>query len=439
MTILETYRKVLSGEVTQKLFLEQTRKNKTCAQWINPLLSYEDTVRILKNKGILTENWDTNDTGNLVKDKKITSINPAINFSTFHNAEETEVEPEKYHGIGNDSGRDNKPMHDDEIVREDQEGYQAALQDIKSQIENLKHSEEGGPAQTDINQLIVASKLEFGLDDRDMDALKKTVNDWWNQELGATDGGMYEADQDYSEESDEVPGQSNPSDLNTIKSYLEKNGYNEVKIKKALEKLSTGDEPVYRAFTSITIAPDLVKNAVQRIYTNGKKANILHEAKQVLTADLVNFYEFDKGWKYEFHCMDHDKKNWKKAQKTALTNLSKNPNYYTLLLNGIDPNKKVKRTDIPVKVEKNNFVDKDNGMKPVKGYQNAKADANKSKKETVKAVKGVKEMTTTPKRAKGIKGVMEVPGKEKKVKLKEALAKLVQEVLKENPKKNSKK
>lgn len=434
MTILETYRKVLSGEVTQKLFLEQARKNKTCAQWINPLLSYEDTVRILKNKGVITENWDTDDNGNIVKNDKATRMNPAIKFNDYHNAEETEVGPVPFKGIGNDSGRDNRPIHDDTIVREDQEGYRTALADIKSQLEDLKSSKEGGPTQVDINQLIVASKGEYGLDDRDLDALKKVINDWWEQSLSAEDGGLYEDDM----ESDSTPAPSSPGDVQTVKEYLAKNGYNKEKIKEALVKLSQGDEPTYRAFTSITIAPDFIKNAIQRIYTNGKNMNILHEAKQVLTADLANFYEFDKGWKYEFHCMDHDKRNWKKAQKIALTNLSKNPNYYTLLLNGIDPNKKVKRTDIPVKVEKNNFIDKANGMKPVKGFANAKADANKAKKEEIKPVKGVKEMTTKPKRAKGIKAVMDIPGKEKKIKLKEAIANLVQEVLKED-KKNSKK
>lgn len=425
MTILEQYRKVLSGETTQRLFLEQVRKNKVCCQWVTPLLTYDDTVRILKNKGVLSESeqdYDIDENGNLVDNDKVTSINPVIKFADYHNAEKTEVEPEHFHGIGNDSGHDNQPM------REDKEGYEAALDDIKNQLKDMQTSKEGGPTATDINQLIVASKLEYGLDDRDLDALKKVINDWWNASFNktfTTDGGLYEG---------LIREAIDQKDIKTIKNYLLKNGYNQEKTDKGIQSLSKGDEPTYRAFTSITIAPDFVKNAIQRVYITGKKASILNEAKKVLTADLANYDEYTKGWKYEFHCQDHTKKNWKTAQQTALKNLAKNPNYYTLLLNGIDPNKKVKRTDLPIKVEKKNFVDKANGMKEVKGFGNAKASANKAKDESIKPVKGVKEMTQTPKRAKGVKGVMTVPGKEKKVRLKEEVEKIIKELLEEGKK-----
>lgn len=425
LTILEQYRKVLSGETTQRLFLEQVRKNKVCSQWITPLLTYDDTVRILKNKGVLTEaeeDYDIDDNGNLIDNDKVTSVNPVIKFADYHNAEKTPVEPEHFHGLGNDSGHDNHHMN------EDKEGYEAALDDIKNQLKDLQHDKEGGPTATDINQLIVASKLEYGLDDRDLDALKKVVTEWWDAQFNKTfssDGGLYEG---------LIREAIDQKDVDTVKTYLIKNGYNQEKTDKGIRDLSRGDEPTYRAFTSITVAPDFIKNAIQRIYVKGKRENILNEAKKVLTADLVNYEEYTKGWKYEFHCMPHDKQNWKKAQQIALANLAKNPNYYTLFLNGIDPNKKIKRTDLPVKVDKKNFVDKANGMKEVKGFGNAKASANKAKDEQIKPVKGVKEMTQKPKRAKGIKGIMTIPGKEKKIRLKETIENIVKELLAEGKK-----
>jgi hypothetical protein len=143
----------------------------------------------------------------------------------------------------------------------------------------------------------------------------------------------------------------------------------------------------------------------------------LNEAKKKkLTADEANPSELRMGIKVEMEHTDDPKK----AEKIALDHLAENPFYYTQLkLSGVDvkalPSKEKKA--VAKKKDEIELVDKANQMKTPKGFEKAKASANKAKKETNSGVKGVKELTHTAKRAKGVKGVMApTGGKMKKIK-----------------------
>ena len=115
------------------------------------------------------------------------------------------------------------------------------------------------------------------------------------------------------------------------------------------------------------------------------------------------------------------------SAKILLKNLNKVPNYYTMYdLSGVAGTKmgvmgNAKLEDYQMKpFSSDNLTDKAMGMKPVKGFERAKASANKAHKETNTGVAGVKEFTHASKRAKGIKGTMDMTGgKMKKVALKE--------------------
>jgi hypothetical protein len=96
--------------------------------------------------------------------------------------------------------------------------------------------------------------------------------------------------------------------------------------------------------------------------------------------------------------------------KKVNSNLSKQPRYYTQLsMAGWDAKKITpevkKRTDLPVEMDKkmSNTIDKLNKMESPKGIEKDKASANKAKKETVTAVKGVEELNFIAKKAAGIK------------------------------------
>ena len=115
-----------------------------------------------------------------------------------------------------------------------------------------------------------------------------------------------------------------------------------------------------------------------------------------------------------------------KAKKIALDHLAENPYYYTALkLAGVESPSapKVKppvafKKEVSAAVE---LVDKANAMKPVKGFEKAKASSNKAKKETNKVVKGVEELTHTAKSVRGLQKFAATGGKMKTVKtLKEA-------------------
>ncbi len=54
-TIQELYKKHISGEVTKSKFLYEARRDVNLSQFITNLTSYDDCIRILRNRGILTE------------------------------------------------------------------------------------------------------------------------------------------------------------------------------------------------------------------------------------------------------------------------------------------------------------------------------------------------------------------------------------------------
>ena len=133
------------------------------------------------------------------------------------------------------------------------------------------------------------------------------------------------------------------------------------------------------------------------------KVKTLKEAKEVMPSGKETYAKFEKevpanlqeiitGIKIEHDC--NPDKSYKDIVKLVVKNLKKQPNYYTnWKLSGIEGEEpkiegSVKSEDREMKFAKDdNTVDKAMGMKPVKGVEKAKASANKAKKETTKAEK----------------------------------------------------
>jgi hypothetical protein len=126
--------------------------------------------------------------------------------------------------------------------------------------------------------------------------------------------------------------------------------------------------------------------------------------------------------------------NIRKAQSKVLKNLKKDPAYYTNKIaeetvktfgeygsgkksGKYSTNKDAEAVKAEVKTPKDETPKKDkaNELKSVGKVE--KSNISKDKKPTM--AKKPKEMTQTPKKAKGIKKIMEMPGKEKKINLKE--------------------
>lgn len=151
-----------------------------------------------------------------------------------------------------------------------------------------------------------------------------------------------------------------------------------------------------------------------------EKTNYGH--KDMADVDMVNPYELRKGIRIEM--VDTD--DYEKAMDKAVKKLKKDPIYYSNLIAN-SKETKGKRADIPteIKDKKLNKVsdklkDKANEMSVSKkdaAKKNANDSLNKKEKASGKP-KGVKEMTMKSKSSKGMKS-MTVPGKEKKISLKE--------------------
>lgn len=154
--------------------------------------------------------------------------------------------------------------------------------------------------------------------------------------------------------------------------------------------------------------------------------------------DRVNVYEFESGMDYEMTNLGGlvDPETIKKAQKKVLANLKKDPAYYTNKLaadsvklvgewgSGKKPGKRntaksaeAVKAEVKTPKDETPVKDKSNEMKVAK--KDAKSNVRKDSKAKNPNNPGkVATMTQTPKKARGAK-MMAMPGKEKKVALKE--------------------
>lgn len=197
---------------------------------------------------------------------------------------------------------------------------------------------------------------------------------------------------------------------------------------------SRRDTSLSQFITNMTSYDDAVKILKNRgIITEAKKK------AEALTLDESNPYELRKGLDYELDlCYKASpakplpEDTTLKAQDKVLKNLAKDPNFYTKTLAGIKPDgdlasdselgEKSKRADVYYSLGKDNFIDKKNGVKEVSKLDKSNVKDTLGNKERAKNknAKGVKLMTIVPKKSKGVK-VMDMPGKEKKIKLKESI------------------
>jgi hypothetical protein len=141
----------------------------------------------------------------------------------------------------------------------------------------------------------------------------------------------------------------------------------------------------------------------------------------------ANYQEILTGIKIEHEATPE--KSYEDIVKVVVKKLKKQPNYYTnWKLSGVEGKEPeilgaVKPEDSQMKfVKDGNVVDKAMGMKPVKGIEKPKKDAD-AKKETIKAVGKIELMTLIAQTVRGIKK-MEGAGEKMKVvkkKLKESI------------------
>jgi hypothetical protein len=151
---------------------------------------------------------------------------------------------------------------------------------------------------------------------------------------------------------------------------------------------------------------------------NLSAAQSLNEAHDLTTAQIIdrlNVYEFKRGVDYEMSKLKVlDNISYEKVREKVAKKMAKDPlaYRYTQLANAKQIEKDDKRLSMkPVKGD--NFVDKDNGMKKIKGHADEKKNTSTPKTENKKGKpKGVKEMKGSKKKPALVKDVMKHETKE---------------------------
>ena len=196
------------------------------------------------------------------------------------------------------------------------------------------------------------------------------------------------------------------------------------------EKQMDHDEETYKRETGGYGDLSALKEGVT--YEEGRWKETTGKDQYARFADIdnVNFTTFLRAVAFEAAKQDEMSDDMLPAllEKVA-KKMRKDPNAYRELV--VANYAEIAKQDEPLKmkeVKPGNMVDKERGMKEVKGQEKPKADSAPKTENKKGKPQGVKEMGITPKKAPGIKSVMDMPGKEKVLDdLKESLKKSLKE------------
>ena len=331
-SIKQQYIDLKEGRMSQANFMRNLRM--TMPQYITNVTSFKDSVRILKNKGILTEAY--------------------ANEAPFYN----------YNGkklyVDNQSGEPDAPGGTVSLYDEDNNEYKGIISSIdregmiyvdEESIEPNRANDEAYPEDYDDSY-----PTDYG-----------NIDDY-------NDGEFWEA-KDGDDDDAEVLAMLD-------KIAAEKEGEEDV--------MAQYDESLNEA----------------KSWTNASGKDMYAQFKEI---DNLNGQEILIGIDQELEKNPELSKT--EAAKIVIKNLKKNPNYYTdfflagnkemneiptigKLIPGSDKMKALKTEA--------DLTDKDNGMKPVKGIEKAKASANKASKETNKPEGTISLMSLVAKTSKGV-------------------------------------
>ena len=364
MTTLELYRKHKAGDVSREKFLYEVRRDNNIP-WVLNTTSYDDAIKILKNKGIISEDNSTltKGVGKVVEPSSI-EMTEAPNTLTISQLTKLAAKA-------------------GQIVPD----AEADLNDLSGYGDNIP------------KEKVMSVLANYDIELADLKDIKPKKEKWLSMDDLMNRG--------YLEE-DESLEETSPQDAKAVEDAINTGKIDPEKVKAAAEKAEKGDS------TDLAL---LMLNAGRLFEAKkGKK-----KQPKELHIDVANPYEYRHGIQHELTEMDdYSAEALEKAKSKVLKNLAKDPLFYSTLLNQKQSPYKFKapETDKPGMQANADGTLKKGAGKVEKA--NVK-DTQGKKEEGSKHPKGVKEMTMTPKKAKGIKKTMAVPGKEKTIKLKEGI------------------
>jgi hypothetical protein len=374
-SIQNQYRDLKEGRMSQANFMRNLRM--TMPQYVTNVTSFNDSVRILKNKGIISE-------------IKVNEASSQVKLTKANQDKISSLTPEQKKKLGDDLTDAVADVNDKEFKTKAE--YAKAMKNAKASVYK-KHK------ITEADIYGIAGDPEKEADARAM-AIKRKKQDLEDDEL---DDLINKYDTEKQGEED-ILSQWDPLEEGIDNETAQDIAMNATSFEDAVNRL--WDEGV-----DMDIAREIAGQYHDEELYESKKGKSLHP-------NQIHPQELRMGIQVEMEHTDDPKK----AEKIALDHLAENPFYYTQLkLSGVDtkalPTKEKKA--IAKKKDETELVDKANQMKPVKGVEKIKASANKAHKETNKGVSGVQLMSLVAKSSRGVKKMDPTGEKSKKISVKE--------------------
>jgi hypothetical protein len=398
-SIQNQYIDLKEGRMSQHNFMRNLRMS--MPQYITNVTSFKDAVRILKNKAILNEAMGGNPIEDTIKSYLIKgySYTEAIKLTAAEEGMDEEVLMSQY------------PQDTVDIEGYEDEEDDEEFLDMIAKAKQEKEEEEGIKSGFGIQDPMEENQDYFPRDPREM---AQAIADEFGDELLSLSG-IEREKMAISHAYEKILNSGHPKAKiiarNLAFGYADEDWPMEY-ISTLNQKLKTPtpEIPMFKG------TRDALDNLSIR---EGKKKK---SSKKELHPNQINPSELRMGIKVELEHTDE----LDVAKKIALDHLAENPYYYTALkLAGVE-SPSAPKAKVPVAFKKEvsaavELVDKANAMKPVKGFEKAKASSNKAKKETNKVVKGVEELTHNAQSVRGLQKFAATGGKMKTIKtLKEA-------------------
>jgi hypothetical protein len=374
MTTIDLYRKHKAGKVSREKFLYEVRRDNNLP-FITNLTSYDDAVKILKNKGIVTEDEQKKQDANSAFIKK------------------ADVEKKIVDGLKN-------------------MGYQAYRDATMRMIRADKKLEKGGTLVVYIKQSRdsylknvsgeLSNTLSVDISYLDTETTKKFFGLVKNQTKKVKDLTDKEGqDIDLGNTMDDIPVDQS---VNKILDVVKKAEQKASQMSEVQTRQMTGDEDADWMGENLNESETKEAKAAEAVKAE-VKPKAVKETKKQLNADQVHPYEYRLGIQCELDKIgEYSDESLEKAKTIVLKNLSKDFNYYT-------NEKYAKQSPYTFKQTE---TDKPGMQAKADGY--LKKEAKKDEKANVKDNLGKKEAGTT--KPKGVKVMPDkgVTGNQKTIK-----------------------
>jgi hypothetical protein len=381
-SIVNQYRDLKEGKMSQANFMRNVRM--TLPHYVTNTTSYNDTIKILRNKGILTENI-------------IKQLEKGIEVEKEHTKDEVKAAKIAIDHLKED------PKYYTKLTKAGlEESHDANTQWIERFIDIL------GAKGIDVPE-------GFQLEDYDgmtpQQAADKIESELMND---SNDDYPWDA-QDNSDDSYPTDYGDPEADFNDGEFWEAKDGGDDdAETLAMIDKIAAekaGEEEVMGQYDeSLNEAKSWTNTSGKEMYAQFRELDNLN-AQEVLIG-------------IDFEMEENHELSKEEAAKIVARKLKQNPNFYTAhalagkemkeiptigkLIPGSDQMR-------PLKNEAD-LIDKDNGLKPVKGVEKIKASANKATKETNKPTETISLMSLVAKTSKGVTKMVATGEKMKVVK-----------------------